>query len=784
MGCGDTGHSGGKPGAPSGGSAAVAGSAGSESGAASDAGGSSAQGGDASAGDQGQGDSDAGAAGAAAEPEPVDPIELVRGKVPNKLDLLMMIDNSISMANKQHLLADAMQHLVERLIQPRCLDEKGAATGERASPGGACPGGSHPEFLPFNDIHAAVVTSSLGAHGSTGANDVCVAPDDDDHAELLGSIRPGLPSWNGTGFLVWDPKQALTPVGIGDPQEFASALAETVEAAGDTGCGFEASLEAWYRFLIDPEPPQAVVVTDNRASVQGVNQNVLAARDAFLRSDSVLAIVMLSDENDCSIIDDGYGWLLTRQSPMFRSTSACLTNPNDACCQSCGEATARQGCPAPTEDVECQKGRFLVTSDEDALGLRCYEQKRRFGFDLLQPVQRYIDGLTSSEVERRSDGALVPNPIFVSRGGAAPRSPEQVLLLGIVGVPWQDVAEASSLTGPGLRFLSEQGQLDSERWAAILGDPHQSPPLLPLDPFMIESVEDRTTLDVPDANPFVPSAKLVPATSTDPQANVINGHESASPEKNDLQYACTFELPAPVTCDQAALDAGRACDCFELDLPANRALCQPKGGGATGTIQYFGQVYPGLRQLEVLKGVAGHGIVASACPKTAELSSPSYGYRPAMDALAGRVARQIGRSCLSLDAGADADGRTACSLYTASIAPSCSCPSEQGLSDAPAEVAEPLRQKLESVGYCGGATPCDSLCLCELTQHDGSDLAACQNADAAPDAPGFCYLNAVSGETHAGKAELARDCVGPAPRRIRFTGGAPGNSLALLYCPQ
>ena len=60
----------------------------------------------------------------------------------------------------------------------------------------------------------------------------------------------------------------------------------------------------------------------------------------------------------------------------------------------------------------------------------------------------------------------------------------------------------------------------------------------------------------------------------------------------------------------------------------------------------------------MLKGVGGHGIVASACPKSADLASVSYGYRPAMDALAGRVAGQVGRSCLTTDAEAGPDGWT------------------------------------------------------------------------------------------------------------------------------
>jgi hypothetical protein len=192
-----------------------------------------------------------------------------------------------------------------------------------------------------------------------------------------------------------------------------------------------------------------------------------------------------------------------------------------------------------------------------------------------------------------------------------------------------------------------------------------------------------------------------------------------------------------------------------------------------------------LRELEVLKGVGGHGIVASACPKSADLQSDSYGYRPAMDALSGRVAKQLGRSCLNRDAEADANGRTACSVLTASSAATCTCPAAQGLSKPTAEAAAPVLAELESVGYCGPGMPCAGICLCELAQLAGADLKACQSDDQAPDAPGFCYLDAVQGEVHAGNPDLAQDCVGAAPRRIRFTGGTPGaGNIALLFCPE
>jgi len=767
-----------------------AGTAGANTGGSDNAAGSATAGSSAGGSVGGDSGGDPAAGGDAGGESPLPPpnqVELVRDKVPNKLDLLMMIDNSISMADKQHLLADAMQHLVNRLVQPRCLDEQGVPTSNQATPGGVCPTGSQPEFLPFNDIHAAVVTSSLGSHGAAGAKDVCVAADDDDHAQLLGTLRTGLPSWNQTGFLVWDPTQMLNPVGIDDPAVFADGLAKTVEAAGDHGCGFESSLEGWYRFLVDPEPPLLVAVPtgETQAVVQSINAEVLTQRAAFLRSDSVLGIVMLSDENDCSIIDGGYGWLVSRASPMYRSTSACLANPNDKCCQSCAEGTAHAGCPALASDTECAKGSTLATADDD-YNLRCYNQKARFGFDLLYPTQRYIDALTAGQIHRDSDEALVPNPIYASKNGAPPRSPEQVLLLGIVGVPWQDLSDADSLTKSGLKFLSEDAPLSAERWDMILGDPSASPPVLPLDPFMVESPVDRSTIaGLPQANPVVPGEKLVVATSQDPQANHINGHEQINNGNRDLQLACTFGLPTPIVCDQAAKDSGAACDCFDSDAPINRPLCQPPGGGAPTTNQYYGKAYPGLRELTVLKGIAGHGIVASTCPKSADLQSESYGYRPAMDALAGRVAKQIGRSCLNRDAKADADGRTACSVITAASAATCTCPAAQGLAKAPAGAVAPVLKQLESVGYCGPGMSCDSLCLCELTQLDGANLVACQTADQAPEAPGFCYLDAVKGEVHAGKATLAQDCVGAAARRIRFAGGAPASgSIALLYCPE
>jgi hypothetical protein len=55
----------------------------------------------------------------------------------DKIDLLFMIDNSISMADKQQILSEAVPVLVNRLIEPICLGANGMPTGN-SSP---CPNG-------------------------------------------------------------------------------------------------------------------------------------------------------------------------------------------------------------------------------------------------------------------------------------------------------------------------------------------------------------------------------------------------------------------------------------------------------------------------------------------------------------------------------------------------------------------------------------------------------------------------------------------------------------------
>jgi len=91
----------------------------------------------------------------------------------SKIDLLFMIDNSSSMADKQVILANAVPDLVTRLVDPVCINPlTGQQVGNRNVNGGCAQG--EPDFDPIKDIHVGIISSSLGGHGSTG---VCDDPD-------------------------------------------------------------------------------------------------------------------------------------------------------------------------------------------------------------------------------------------------------------------------------------------------------------------------------------------------------------------------------------------------------------------------------------------------------------------------------------------------------------------------------------------------------------------------------------------------------------------------------
>jgi hypothetical protein len=549
-------------------------------------------------------------------------------KASTKLDLLLMVDNSISMSDKQEVLSRTIPDLVARIADP--------ASG-------------------VTDLHLGVITSSIGGHGS---NTLCVGNDSgsltdqevNDHGWLVGT-RPrftpasaGLPP-TPQGFLAWTPD-------LGTAGLVASTIA-MVKGAGEFGCGLESQLEAVYRFLADPHPYQTITQVNCPGSQEqcavptGLDTELLAQRKAFLRPDSAVAIIALTDENDCSIRESGQYYYAARDNIILpHGSSACQTNPNDKCCYFCNSAVPAGCAPDPT----CSQ---FTPRDKDQPNLRCFHQLERFGFDFLYPTARYVNAFTKAhlctsradlaplqgnckDVDGDNQPDLVDNPLLVDPDSGTFRDPSLVYFLGIVGVPYQDLQKAKSATR--IDYKSPSELVSAGTWGVVLGDSNPgnyAPPVLPTDALMAESVDPRGGMDGE-----TPPAALA-GTEADLLANPVNGHEWVNSDQDDLQYACIFPVATPRNCmDVLNENPSPGCDC-KPGLEANHnPLCQDASGYST--VQRYAKAYPSLRELEVIRSLGQNGLASSICARNVtDDSRQDYGYRPAIDLLLTQLGRSV-----------------------------------------------------------------------------------------------------------------------------------------------
>lgn len=531
-----------------------------------------------------------------------------------KVDLLFVVDNSRNVEVAQDLFAATLPYLFDRLVRPACVNGLGNIVAKTDSPNEPCPVGER-EFAPIQDVHVGVLSTSLGGHGA----DICSPaspsfdPIQDDRGHLLSRSPLGdaVATYESQGFLAWDPGQALAPPGEADEATFLVRMDQMVRGVGVGGCGFESQLESTYRFLVDPEPYETIPVVDGKAVPQGTDQVVLQQRADFVRPDSAVIVILITDENDCSVREGGQYFFSVQGSSsgggqfhLPRARSECAANPNDPCCASCGQETP-DGCPPTASDASCALGPH--DSSTDPINLRCFEQKRRFGLDFLYPVDRYVRGFSETTIANRI-GEVVPNPLFSGN-----RASGSVLFTAIVGVPWQDIAADPKDLSKGYR---PSNKID---WSLVLGDPATLTP--PSDPLMIESIAPREGVSP------VTGAALAPPASP-PFANPVNGHERTIAQADDLQYACIFKRPNVKACNDSTPD----CECKSSDFDTN-PLCQAPDGAYTN-IQRWSKGLPGARELGVVRGLGAQGIAASICADVVQdPQQPTFGYKPAVDAV-------------------------------------------------------------------------------------------------------------------------------------------------------
>jgi hypothetical protein len=773
--------------------------------------------------------------------EPIDPlttstvVERLTQSAVNKIDLLFMVDNSASMADKQAILATAVPDLISGLVNPPCLD---VTTGnplpsaqQPSSPTAACPSNSKREFPPILDIHIGMLSSSLGSFGANGCPDsenTCPgnAPNTstNDHGHLVtrkdpcsgGTVPTYAPGGNPEGFLAWDPSQMLNPPGIADMATLEQDLHDLVVGDGQSGCGFESQNESWYRFLVDPSPYNQIALNSmGVVQTMGTDSALLQQRAEFMRPDSLLAIIMLSDETDTSLKEYGQYPLFAQETTappadkqfhLPHATQACTQKgPTDPCCLSCGEKLPPQ-CADPT----CAPPNTNYTDATENLGLRAFglsgglmSHKARYGIEWFYQPSRYVQALTSPTVQDAT-GNVTTNPIFAPNPmypNATVRDPGLVFYAAITGVPWQLIARQDANGTPdlkgginpttmkaegGFKTFQELNQLDktghNTYWDDIVGDPENY--VLPLSPYMQESTVPRLDKNGNGlVDPITGTSTSPPQSGAGP--NPINGHEwSPVMPAGDIEYACIFPLPTPVDCSAQ----GTTCDC-NVAASADNPLCDPNpNDNMKPTLQTRAKAYPGVKNLAIAKGLGTQGIAASICPaQLTDNTQSDYGYRPAVNAIINRLKQALTGECLPRTLTPDKTGEVPCLILEASTTNSCNC---NATARAPVSAAHQPAEAQAKMDPLNATEHWN--CFCEITQATGSDLTTCEtNANDPPVNPqtnqavnGWCYVDATIGQSPAAEAaaqKITKNCPQTEQRLIRFVGKGQPDSGSTLF---
>ncbi len=506
------------------------------------------------------------------------------------------------------------------------------------------------------------------------------------------------------------PTTPITTVGApGMAGSLVGDFTAMISGVHEHGCGFEAQNEAWYRFLIQPDPFDSITKdsTGKFASLSGFDDTILKQRADFLRPDSLVAVIVVTDENE-EVADPlaigGQGWLYENQTfpggpgsapegtieckqpvdPMNPTT----TGPYGPNCTSCGFSNVKSDpafatrCP---NDGASGTGGFLDPSD-DQINVRFFHQKERFGVFAGYPITRYVLGLTSPAVpdinhEHDTNGNYIGdqptqancvNPLYAqnlptsSQGQelckltAGPRTPDLVYYAAIAGVPHELLqAQLGTDDCPMGKVASgadcpQKSKLTSDDWLKITGADPEHYDFTGADYHMIESEDERTTNTGNWANVSTCPSNGNMTSGDQANCDSINGREWAT-NKLDLQLACRFDIRPQYGGMGKDCTSGNfkgACDCAAGNIILNKVLCDT----AVPTLQIYGKAYPSVREMAIAHAMSqvnaqagGQGIVSSLCPIHVTEQSPGdpvYGYRPAVNAIVDRLKTALSAQCV------------------------------------------------------------------------------------------------------------------------------------------
>jgi hypothetical protein len=255
------------------------------------------------------------------------------------LDILFVIDNSASTADKQALFARNLPTLAAALD--------------------GFPGGRP-------SLHLGVVSSSVSiGNANFGAN--CATGDDGAlQATPRVTLVDGTPCAPPSGSFILDVANADGT----RTTNYTGTLADTLACIGQlgpSGCGFEAHLEALKRAL-----------DGSRAENAG-----------FLRPDAALAVIVLADEDDCSVAD-----------PALFDLASSQAGPGDFRCQ----PLYSYSCDAPISATD--PGTYSGCKPKRGGYLRDVDAYRAFLSSIKDPSQTAVAVIAGDVVDPIATGAI------------------------------------------------------------------------------------------------------------------------------------------------------------------------------------------------------------------------------------------------------------------------------------------------------------------------------------------------------------------------------------------
>lgn len=311
------------------------------------------------------------------------------------VDILFLVDDSRSMLSEQQLLADNFPLLINALRNHKLGPSAGGGTCTEQDESGC----------KIPNVHIGVISPNLGAGPYTFVETCTV--EGGLQGKLLNQKRASAdcpaPSDPWISYTVEGEREVTNVPSSGrDPVATVAESFSCIAKLGKDGCGFEQQLEA-ARLALDP--------TEKR-------------NEGFVRDEALLAVVFITDEDDCSAAD-----------PQLFNTRDFSYGPSNWRCFEAGvtcEGVAGDAIREPGPRTNCEPGGNLlkpVTARQSGRNGKSYEE--------------FFKGLKT-----RADGRPRPGRVIMA-ALAGPPAPVTVRIregVGPGGGPGPDIAPSCSFT--------------------------------------------------------------------------------------------------------------------------------------------------------------------------------------------------------------------------------------------------------------------------------------------------------------------------------------------------